>query len=126
MRPSYEQLEERLRFANARLAEMSGANLAADVKAATGLSCQPARVLAMLYAAPGMVSVGMIWTETMQYENGDGPTMENVKVRVSQIRKHLRDQGVAPSIVHEWGFGYRLTDEARAWLAGRLARRIAA
>lgn len=126
MRPSYEQLEERLRFAHARLAEVSGANLAADVRAATGLPCQPARVLAMLYAAPGMVSVGLIWTEVMQYENGDGPTMESVKVRVSQIRRYLREQGVALAIVHEWGFGYRLTDEARAWLTGRMARRATA
>jgi len=126
MKPSYEQLEERLRFATARLAEVSGANVAADIKAATGLSSQPSRVLAMLYVATGMVSVGLIWTEVMQYENGDGPTMESVKVRVSQIRRCLREQGVCPSIVNEWGFGYRLTDEARGWLAERLARRAAA
>lgn len=126
MKPSYEQLEERLRFATARLAELSGANLAGEIKLATGLSCQQARVLAMLYCAPGVVSVGMIWTEAMQQDNGDGPTIETVKVRASQIRKHLRDHGVCPSIVNEWGFGYRLTDEARGWLAERLARRAAA
>ncbi|WP_338575767.1 helix-turn-helix domain-containing protein [Brevundimonas olei] len=126
MRPSYEQLEERLRFAHARLAEMSGANLTADIKAAAGLSRQQARVLAILYSSPGTVSVGLIWTETMQQNNGDGPTLEAVKVRVSQIRKCLRDLGVCPSIVNEWGFGYRLTDEARGWLAERLARRAAA
>lgn len=122
MRPSYEQLEERLRAANARIAELTGETVASHIRSTIGLEAKCARVLAMLYVAPGMVSAGLIWSEVFaDPATGDGPDLSVVKVSISKIRRRLRDLGLSdPSVVHEWGFGYRLMPDIRQFVTGRL------
>ena len=42
-------------------------------------------------------------------------------VAICQARRRLKERGHAgPSIVNEWGFGYRLMPDARAFVAARL------
>ncbi|MFC5374001.1 hypothetical protein ACFPIF_15665 [Brevundimonas faecalis] len=122
MKPSYEQLEERLRDANMRIAELTGGHLAGDIRSAIGLEAKCARVLAMLYAAPGMVSAGLIWSEVFaDPATGEGPDLSIVKVSISKIRRRLRALDLSePTIVHDWGFGYRLIPAVRIFVADRL------
>ena len=122
MKPSYEELEERLRDANNRIAELRGQGLAGQIRSAIGLSPAGARLLSLLYVAPGLVSSGLIWSEVFSDPaTGDGPCMETVKVRVCQARRRFKELGHdGPSIVNEWGFGYRLMPDARAFIAARL------
>lgn len=122
MKPSYEELEERLRDANNRIAELSGQGLAGQIRSGVGLPLRAARVLALLYAAPGLVSAGLIWAEVFSDPaTGDGPHVDSVKVAICQARRRLKERGhTGPSIVNEWGFGYRLMPGARAFVAARL------
>lgn len=117
-----EQLRERVRDLQDRLIEATGQNLASDIRAVTGLSCKPARIVAMLYAARGVVTDNLIWNEIFADQaTGDGPGMATIKVHISNARCRLKKQGIEhPTIVNDFNFGYRLTSDFRFWLKERL------
>lgn len=122
MTPSYEALQEQVRDLRSKVAELTGRNIAGAIRAVTGLTFTQSKIVAVLYACPGVVAQGAIYdTALADPATGDGPDMHALKVHVSMARSTLKKAGAPEQAIrHDFNFGYYLTTEFRAWLRARL------
>lgn len=121
MTATEELLREQVRDLTTRLSIATGLSLAGEIKQLLGVENRTARILAMLFKCPGVVSAEFIYGEALaDPATGDGPDLQNVKVRISHARSALRAQGAPDTILFQHGLGYRMMPDLRTWLTARL------
>jgi DNA-binding response OmpR family regulator len=123
MTPQIEDLQEQVRYLRGRIEELTGTeDQITRLRSALGLRPKHAAVLALMLNTNRSLSVDAIYRNVFEYDNGDGPIIECVKVAICEIRKHIIPLG-APERCIPAAFGtgtYSLTPEARAWLTSRI------
>lgn len=124
--PSYEDLQEQVRYLRDRLADVTGQSAAVRVRVATGLTNRQSQIVAMLNACPGVVSAAMLYdgvfANTDWREADSGPDTNAIKTQICLARTVLKKAGAPEQTIrHDFNFGYYLTTEFRTWLRDRMA-----
>ena len=97
------------------------------LRAEFGVTHRHAQVLALLKGATRALTVSTIYDQVFVRDNGDGPTIDSVKVAVSTVRSALRKRGAPDGIVTIWGqTAYAMTSDLKAWIEARLSARAVA
>ena len=124
MTPTYDDLQEQVRYLRGRIEDLTGTeDQVTRLRASLGLMPRHAAVLALLVNTNRGLRDEAIYNAVFEHANGDGPTMGTVKVAISTIRSKVRALG-APERTIPVAFGtssYSLTPEFREWLSDRLA-----
>lgn len=116
-----EQLEAEVDRLQHIVDTLTASDQAQKIRAAVGVTPTCAKILACLLAAPSNGrSNEALYAYAMQYDNGDGPEIEGLKVHMTNARNALRKAGAPEGIVCVWGWGYRMSVGLQTWLRARL------
>ena len=123
MTPTYEDLQEQVRYLRDQLADVTGKDLAASIRAVTGLTFRQSRVVAMLYSCPGVVSTEALYDGAIaDPATGEGPSTGTLRAHISMARKVMLAAGAPEAPINpDLNFGYRMSAATRAWLRDRLS-----
>lgn len=100
-----------------QLAELTGKDLVSAIRHRLGIRPKCAGVLAAITKRGSrLVPHGSIYSAVFEHDNGDGPTMEIIKVSVCYVRKALRDAGAPGQIHNVHGRGYQADQELCDWV----------
>lgn len=122
MMPSYEDLQAQVHHLKTQLAGVVG-SVDYKQRLRTTFAMQPkhAALLALLMGATRPVHGETLYSLVYEYDNGDGPGPNIVRVGISQMRRIIEAHGCPFGIYSAYGSGcYSITPELRAWVSERV------
>lgn len=117
-----ETLRAQVAYLKEQIEELTGRDMVATLQARLRIQPQCAAILAALTKRGSrIVLYDTIYRTIFEHDNGDGPSMEIVKVQLCRTRAALRKAGAPGEIRTIWGRGYQADQTLCDWVRALVA-----